>query len=169
MKKIFIVIAMFIFLGCLEEKGLIVKLDFKEFPDKYTCNGLNISPKIEISGIDKKAKSIAIIMYDIDADFTHWLIWNIKAEEKLTIPEGIPKQRGIKEPIEAIQGKNDFGKIGYDGPCPPSGKHRYYFYVYVLDDFLDLNGGATKEELEKKMEGHIIQKGYAIATYGAKY
>ena len=163
---------LFIFQGCMEKsyEKVGVKLEFQEFPSKYIYDGKNISPKIFIYGIDSKVKSIAIIMLDTDApsgSFTHWLIWNIEAKyPNMTIPENIPKKGIINKPIKAIQGKNDFNKIGYDGPRPPPGRrHHYHFKVYGLDTFLTIDAGATKSELEKAMHGHIIQYGEAIATY----
>lgn len=145
---------------------LDVKLEFSQFPKKYTCDGEDISPKIEIE--DLNAKSIAIIVDDPDAPmgtFTHWVIWNI--EPTNVIPEEIPKENEISKPFKAIQGKNNFGKIGYNGPCPPKGKpHRYFFKIYGLDTTLDLKKGSKKKDLEKAMEGHILQSGEAMAKYG---
>lgn len=169
-----LILLAFVFLGCAEKEEvkelavekLDVKLEFSEFPEKYTCDGEDISPRIEISGI-KDAKSIAIIVDDPDAPFgtfTHWLIWNI--EPTNIIPEGIPKKDEIADPIKAIQGKNDFGKIGYNGPCPPKGVHRYFFKVYALDTKLDIPSGSGKMQLENAMKDHVIQYGEAIATYG---
>ena len=161
------ILVLFIFSGCIKkENSLDVKIEFKEFPEKYTCMGENTSPEVGIEGINESVKSIAIILDDTDAPsgkFTHWLIWNIEPIE--IIPERIPKEKEVKEPINAIQGKNDFGKIGYDGPCPPAGVHHYHFRVYGLDTMLDLKGGADRKALEDAMEGHIIQYGEAIATY----
>jgi len=160
------ILILLIFSGCVKkEKGLDVIIEFKEFPEKYTCMGENISPEIRIEGINESVKSIAIILDDTDAPsgkFTHWLIWNIEPTE--IIPEGIPKERKVKELINAIQGENDFGKIGYDGPCPPAGLHHYHFRVYGLDTMLDLKSGNRKA-LENAMEGHIIQYGEVTATY----
>lgn len=145
---------------------LDVELEFSQFPRKYTCDGEDISPRIEIKGLN--AKSVAIICDDPDAPmgtFNHWVIWNI--EPTNLIPEGIPKEKEISKPIKAIQGKSSFGRIGYGGPCPPRGKpHRYFFKVYGLDTILALPAGSSKKELEKAMDGHIIQYGEAMATYG---
>ncbi len=158
--------------GCSEKTEkypeLSVSLPFDTFPRKYTCDGEDISPPIEISGVSGKAKSLAIIMDDPDAPlgvFTHWVIWNIPATTT-SLPEAIPPVAEIAEPISAVQGTNDFGKIGYGGPCPPSGVHRYRIKVYALDTFLDLKPGSTKSELEEAMKGHIVQFGEVTATYG---
>jgi Raf kinase inhibitor-like YbhB/YbcL family protein len=151
--------------GEIDMQKLDVKLGFDKVPDKFTCNGLDISPKIEIKGLN--AASVAIIMEDPDApsgNFVHWTIWNILPAD--TIPEAIPKGEIISKPISAVQGKNSADEIGYIGPCPPRGKpHRYFFRVYALDSFLDTKAGASKAELERAMSGHILQKGEAMATY----
>jgi len=174
MKRILILFPLLLVLmlsGCAEKKEigkLEVKLNFSEFPKKYTLEGENVSPRMEISGIGDNVKSLVIILEDPDAPggtFTHWLIWNIEPVE--VIPENIPKKAKISEPIEAVQGKNDFGRIGYDGPHPPPGEvHRYFFKVYALDTVLDLSPGAGREELEDAMKGHVIGYGEAVATYG---
>jgi Raf kinase inhibitor-like YbhB/YbcL family protein len=163
-------------MGCAEkevvklEKNLEVRSVFKngEFiPKKYTCNGEDVSPPLELVNLSPEAKSIAIIVEDPDAPmgtFTHWIIWNIPPTNE--IPEGIPKGKEISEPFKAYQGRNDFGEFGYGGPCPPKGKpHRYVFKVYVLDTMLDLKD-ATKDELLKAMEGHIVQYGELVGLYG---
>lgn len=132
----------------------------EKIPVKYTCDGADISPRIEIKDISKNAKSIVIIVEDPDAPsgtFTHWLIWNIPAKENVSLPENIPKERFIEKPIHAVQGKNDFGKFGYNGPCPPYGKHRYFFKIYVLDIKLNLTPEAKKQDLLKAMNNHVLQ------------
>lgn len=171
MKKLVIItIILLLFPGCIKKEELKVELPFSEFPDKYTCKGEDISPQIKITGISSKAKTIAIKVYDVDAhDFVHWLIWNIEAKEEVVIPENIPKEEIVEKPIEAIQGRNDFGKIGYSGPCPPPDKsHRYYFRVYILDTSLDLPAGADWKRFDEAISGHVIQEGYAIASYSIK-
>jgi Raf kinase inhibitor-like YbhB/YbcL family protein len=146
-------------------KNLEVKLGFNQFPANNTCEGINLSPQIEISGLN--ATSVAIIVDDIDAPsgiFTHWIIWNIEPID--FVPAGIPNNTEVMTPIKAVQGPNSFGKIGYMGPCPPRGKpHRYYFRIYGLDKMLDLNPGATRQKLESAMKGHILQQGEAMSTY----
>jgi Raf kinase inhibitor-like YbhB/YbcL family protein len=152
-----------------EEEGmekLEVKLGFSEVPNDFTCEGRNISPRIDVKGLD--AVSMAVVVDDPDSSsgsFTHWIIWNIEPME--VIPEGIPRDATTTSPIKADQGTNNFGQIGYLGPCPPPGKpHRYVFRVYGLDRKLDLRPGATRRELEAAMKGHIVQQGMAVATYG---
>jgi len=143
-----------------------VSLDFGAFPDRFTCSGEDISPRLIIKGA--KGLSMAIILDDPDAPmgiYTHWVIWNLPIVE--TIPENVPKAGKLEEPLKAVQGRNTSGELGYMGPCPPRGKpHRYYFKVYVLDKMLSLAPGASKKELEKAMEGHVLQYGEAMATYG---
>ncbi|MHB8119080.1 MAG: YbhB/YbcL family Raf kinase inhibitor-like protein [Methanothrix sp.] len=150
----------------MDMTSLVVKLGFDRVPDEYTCQGMDVSPKIEIQGLN--ATSLAVIVDDPDAPpavFTHWLIWNIPPTN--VIPKAIAKKATIKEPFRAVQGTNDFGEIGYAGPCPPSGKpHRYFFRVFGLDRMLDLPAGAFVADLEKAMQGHVLQKGEAVATYG---
>ena len=152
--------------GEMDMKSLVVKLGFDRIPDEYTCQGMDVSPRIEIQGLN--ATSLAVIVNDPDAPsatFTHWLIWNIPPTD--VIPKAIAKSATLKEPFRALQGTNDFGEIGYAGPCPPPGKpHRYLFRVFGLDRMLNLPAGAFVADLEKAMQGHVLQKGEAVATYG---
>jgi Raf kinase inhibitor-like YbhB/YbcL family protein len=147
-------------------KTLDVKLGFREVPADHTCEGKNISPGFEVHGLN--AASMAIIVEDPDApsgSFVHWAIWNMQPSKN--IPEGIPNKPVTSDPIEAVQGVNGFGKIGYMGPCPPPGKpHRYLFRVYGLDIVLNLSPGASRRELEEAMRGHILQTGETVATFG---
>lgn len=152
--------------GETDMKSLVVKLGFDQVPDENTCKGMDASPRIEIEGLN--ATSLAVIVDDPDAPsavFTHWLIWNIPPTD--VIPGAIAKKATINEPFMAVQGMNDFGEIGYAGPCPPSGKpHRYFFRVFGLDRMLDLPAGALAADLQKAIKGHVIEKGEAMATYG---
>jgi len=145
---------------------LIVKLGFDSFPIENTCDGADLSPEIELQGLN--SSSLAIIVDDHDAPsgtFTHWVIWNIPPTD--SISGGIAKSATISDPFPARQGTNDFGEIGYAGPCPPSGKpHRYFFRVYGLDGMLDLPEGASAADLREAMNGHVLQKGEAVARYG---
>jgi Raf kinase inhibitor-like YbhB/YbcL family protein len=96
--------------------------------------------------------------------FCPWLIWNLPAGDE--IPAGIPAEEVVSDPVPAVQGRNDFGKIGYSGPCPPPGAtHRYTFKVYGLDAMLNLPPGATKAELIGAMQGHVLQYGETAALY----
>lgn len=173
MKKITLIILSVLLLYCADrempEKSpeLYITVPFSYFPPKYTCDGEDISPPIEISGVSEFAKSLVLIVDDPDAPFgvfTHWIIWNIPPETNF-IPEGIPREPEIENPIKAVQGKNDFGKIGYNGPCPPSGVHRYRFKLYVLDKMLDLDPNASKYEIENAIREHVLQFAVFEASY----
>ncbi|MFZ2470746.1 MAG: YbhB/YbcL family Raf kinase inhibitor-like protein [Methanothrix sp.] len=151
--------------GEMDMNSLVVKLGFDRIPDENTCQGIDVSPSIEIQGLN--ATSMVVIVDDPDANpavFTHWLIWNIQPTN--VIPRAIAKKAVIKEPFSARQGTNDFGEIGYAGPCPPSGKpHRYFFRVFGLDRMLDLPAVSCVADLKKAMQGHVLQKAEAVATY----
>ncbi len=154
--------------GCtgMPAEELKVELGFEEFPQKYTCDGADVSPEVGVTGAEN-AEALAIIVDDPDAPggtFTHWIAWNLPPA---SIPESLPKVGTVKSPVRAVQGVNDFGRVGYAGPCPPPGKpHRYFFRVYALDAPLELEAGATRAELERAMKGHVIAYGEAVATYG---
>ncbi|MEN6341603.1 MAG: YbhB/YbcL family Raf kinase inhibitor-like protein [Methanospirillum sp.] len=147
---------------------LTVKLSITHFPPNYTCDGEDISPAIEVHGYDDNVRAIAIVVTDPDAPrgtFVHWLCWNM--EVVTTVPENIPKELETTFPVAARQGTNDFGRIGYGGPCPPHGQtHRFVFKVYALDGPLDLSPGARLPELAAAMRGRIVQFGEAEARYG---
>ena len=130
-----------------------------EIPSRYTCSGVNLSPALTWSGAPAATRTLALIADDPDAPvgtWTHWLIWNIPAQAT-SLPEGVPAIDALKD--GSRQGKNDFGQLGYGGPCPPPGKpHRYFFKLYALDAKLDLKPGATKRELEAAIAPHILSK-----------
>lgn len=151
--------------GKIEVKSVFGNME--RIPTDYTCDGADISPPLTIEGISEKAVSMAIIMDDPDAPigtFTHWIAWNIPPADK--IPGNIPKEKAVTQPVKMLQAKNDFGRFGYGGPCPPKGKpHRYFFKVYVLDTMLG-EDIRSKEELLGAMEGHIIQYGELVGLYG---
>ena len=135
-------------------------------PRQFTCEGEDISPDLTWKNAPSGTKSFALIVHDPDAPraggFTHWVVYNISA--KVThIPQAAPK--GEKLPGGGIQGKNDFGQTGYLGPCPPSGTHRYYFYLYALDTELKLPSGATKDDVEKAIKGHVLEKAELMGKY----
>lgn len=129
--------------------------DGGSIPAEYTCDGRDISPPLSWSGVPGGIRSLALICDDPDAPmgtWVHWVLYNLPSET-LSLPEGVPPDAVLDS--GALQGKNDFGRIGYGGPCPPSGKHRYFFKLYALDSLLSLKQGAEKKELLKAMEGHI--------------
>jgi len=134
-------------------------------PSDFTCDGADMSPPIEWSGVPADAKSIAVIAEDPDApggDWVHWLIYNLPADFN-RLPAGIPQKADL--PNGGLQGRNDFGGIGYGGPCPPRGTHRYFFKIYALDTLLPLNPGAVKKELLDAMQGHVLAEGKLMGTY----
>src|SRR5882724_7980046 len=138
-------------------------------PRAYTCDGVNISPPLEWSGVPKTARTIAIVCDDPDAPdapggaWVHWVLYNLPADN-IGMVENLPATESLK--AGGFQGKNDFDKIGYGGPCPPSGTaHRYFFKIYALDSELPLRAGATRAELMKAMEGHIVVQGQLMGTY----
>ena len=141
---------------------------FKEgepIPRQYTCDGVNVSPSLEWSGVPKSAKTLVIIADDPDAPagaWVHWVLYNLPADN-IGMVENLPATDELR--AGGFQGKNDFGKIGYGGPCPPSGTHRYFFKIYALDSELPLKAGATKAEVEKAMEGHVVTQGQLMGTY----
>ncbi len=139
--------------------------DGEMIPHKYTCDGDNMSPPLAWSDIPAGAKSIALISDDPDAprgDWVHCVILNMPPDTK-GLPENIPSDEKVDN--GAIQGMHDGGGIGYGSPCPPSGTHRYYFKIYVLDKMLGLQPGITKKELLKAMEGHILAQGELMGRY----
>ena len=132
-------------------------------PEKFSKNGQNQSPDLHIQGVPADAKALALIVDDPDAPsglFTHWLVWNINPKTT-HIPEG-------SSPSGAVQGKNDFGDIGYGGPQPPSGTHRYYFKVFALNASLDLKPGAKRKQVDAAMKGHVVAQGQLMGRYSKK-
>ena len=141
---------------------------FKEgemIPEVYSCDGKNISPRIDWDGSPKGTKTFALIVDDPDAPrgtWVHWVLFNIPADAK-GLPEHIPPRSTLSN--GARHGVNDSRLLGYDGPCPPGGIHRYYFKLYALDVVLALESGATKAQLLKAMEGHIVGEGALMGKY----
>jgi Raf kinase inhibitor-like YbhB/YbcL family protein len=141
---------------------------FKEgqtIPEKYTCDSSNISPPLEWKKIPEGTITYAIIVDDPDAPvktWVHWILFNLPGSI-LELPENIPKLEILGN--GAKQGENSSGKIGYDGPCPPGGTHRYYFKIYALDKELDSKPGINKKELLKAMEGHILGEGQLMGRF----
>jgi Raf kinase inhibitor-like YbhB/YbcL family protein len=141
---------------------------FKEgqpIPRGYTCDGTNVSPPLEWTGVPKSATTLAIVCDDPDAPagtWVHWVLFNLPSDVIGTV-ENTPQTETLLG--GGMQGLNDFKKIGYGGPCPPRGRHRYFFKIYALDSELPLKPGASKADLEKAMEGHIVAQGQLIGTY----
>lgn len=128
-----------------------------EIPRRYTCSGENVSPAMSWSEMPAKAQALVLIADDPDAPagtWTHWILWNLPARAT-SLPEAVPSRESLDN--GARQGRNDFGRIGYGGPCPPPGKpHRYFFRLYALDAALDLKAGASRSELESAMKAHVV-------------
>lgn len=128
-------------------------------PSKFTCDGGDASPALQIEGSPAEAKSLVLIVDDPDAPvglFTHWLLWNVDPKTSAIAEGGGPA---------GVKGTNDFGKSGYGGPCPPSGTHRYFFKVFALDRQLDLPAGSKRKQLDAAMSGHIIGQGELMGRY----
>ncbi|HVO42328.1 MAG TPA: YbhB/YbcL family Raf kinase inhibitor-like protein [Aggregatilineales bacterium] len=135
-------------------------------PRRFTCDAENVSPSLAWDGVPPNTRSLALIADDPDAPagtWVHWVIYNIPPT--LTgLAEGVPATDSVL--AGTAQGTNDFRRIGYGGPCPPAGKpHRYFFKLYALDTTLALKPGATKSELTRAFEGHILAQGQLIGTY----
>jgi hypothetical protein len=137
-----------------------------EISKRHTCSGADLSPALSWSGVSPAVHSLALIVDDPDAPsgtWTHWLIWNIPAH-LAALPEGVPAREVLEN--GACQGRNDFNRIGYGGPCPPPGKvHRYFFKLYALDTALKLKAGASRQELERAMKEHVLSHAEWMGTY----
>lgn len=136
-------------------------------PARYTCDQSDLSPPLAWSGIPPQAKSLALIVDDPDAPdpaapqrtWVHWVLYNIP-----THITGLAE--GVKElPTDTREGLNDWQRTGYGGPCPPIGRHRYFFKLYALDQSLDLAGTPSKTELEQAMHGHMLAQAVLVGTY----
>ena len=136
-------------------------------PKKFSCDGLDVSPKLSWTEPPAKTQSFALIMDDPDAPagtWVHWVLFDLPADTR-ELAEGVAKQEQLAN--GARQGRNDFGKIGYGGPCPPPGNaHRYFFKLYALNAKLNLKAGATKADAEGVMKGHILAHAELIGKYG---
>jgi Raf kinase inhibitor-like YbhB/YbcL family protein len=131
-------------------------------PSKFSCDGANTSPPLQIAEVPSGAKSLALIVDDPDAPsglFAHWMVWNISPQTSTVAEGSAPK---------GVNGTNDFGKSGYGGPCPPSGTHRYYFKIFALDRELDLPSGAKRSQLDAAMKGHVVGQGELMGRYSRK-
>jgi Raf kinase inhibitor-like protein, YbhB/YbcL family len=131
-----------------------------EIPSKFSRNGGNVNPPLRIEGTPTSAKSLVLVVDDPDAPvglFTHWLVWSIDPKTTEIPEKGVPKG--------AVQGTNDYPNLGYGGPQPPSGTHRYYFKIFALDQTLDLRPGAKRLELDKAMSGHVVAQGQLMGRY----
>ena len=142
--------------------------DRSPLPAKFTCDGANVSPPLGVLDPPPKALSLALICDDPDAvggRFVHWVLYNLPPDTR-SLPEGMPAFEILRELGGARQGKNDFQRLGYGGPCPPPGTpHRYEFQLYALDVLLTLKGGPTKGDVERAMEGHVLATSRLVGVY----
>ncbi len=132
----------------------------ERIPKKYTADGINVNPSLEISNIPKDAKSLVLIIDDPDApsgDWVHWIVWNISPSTTLIKENSVP--------LNSIQGINNFGTNNYKGPSPPSGTHRYMFKLYALNIILNLPRTSEKKDVEIAMQKHIIDKAILQGNY----
>lgn len=150
----------------MEEGGGNMQLTSSAFKDKekigiqYTCDAEDINPPLAFSKVPENAQSLALTLTDPDAPvgtFTHWTIWNIPPETIVIEPRKVPEG--------SIQGKNGFGQNKYNGPCPPTGEHRYIFTLYALDTKLELDKNIFRDDLENAMKGHILEKTSLTGKY----
>jgi Raf kinase inhibitor-like YbhB/YbcL family protein len=139
----------------------------QSIPAKYSCVGKNVSPALSWGDPPAGTQSFALIMDDPDAPagtWVHWVLFNIPADRR-SLQEDLPTSGKNVDPNAIYFGKNSWGKTSYGGPCPPSGMHRYYFKLYALDAVTNLLPGATKDELLKAMNGHILAQGGLMGTF----
>lgn len=157
--------------GSISERPPTLKLESAAFPPnqpmpaKYTCDGLNVSPPLAWDMPPAGTQSWVLICDDPDAPdetWVHWVLYNLPPMVG-RLPEGIPAQATLS--LGGMQGKNDFQQLGYGGPCPPNGMHRYVFKLYALDTLLKLSPGATKAQVERAMQGHILARGELMGRY----
>jgi len=137
-------------------------------PKKYTCDGPDVSPSLSWSDVPAETKSLALIADDPDAPmgtWVHWVAWNIPPNVR-SLDEDVAKRDSLPNGMK--QGTTDFRSIGYGGPCPPSGTHRYFFKLYALDATLNLSPSTTKKDLEKAMQGHILKQAELMGRYSRK-
>ena len=143
-----------------------------EIPSKFTCDGADLSPPLEWAGVPAGTSSLALIVDDPDAPdpkapqrvWVHWVLYNLPAAAA-----GLAEGAGaVTLPAGTLQGRNDWGRSDYGGPCPPIGRHRYFFKLYALDATLPDLGNPTKADLLQAMEGHVLERAEWVGTYQAE-
>lgn len=150
--------------GAPETSMFVTSNDFSNggtMPPRLTCEGGDTSPSLRIAMVPQNAKSLVLIMDDPDAPsgtVTHWLVWNISPNSSEFSTGSVP--------TGAVQGTNDMGKLGYKGPCPPSGVHRYYFRVYAVARPLNLPTSARRADVDKALEGNVLGQAVIMGRYG---
>jgi len=137
-------------------------MDGGRIPAKYTCDGDNVNPPLNVKGIPEGTKSLVLIVDDPDCPtgtWDHWIVWNILPEGKIE-----------EDSVPGTEGMNDFREHSYGGPCPPPGIHRYFFKVYALDKKLGwgLEQSSRKVDAERSMKGHIIAEGQLVGLYSRR-
>lgn len=180
MKPLTYVIISLLLAGCglmgsptpaLEEVNMDISLTSPAFqegqtiPAEYTCDGENISPALAWGGPPAGTRSFVLIADDPDAPlgtWVHWLVYNIPADAR-SLPEAVPAAEKLSG--GALHGSSSFRRLGYGGPCPPSGTHRYYFKLYALDILLDAEAGLDHKTLLALMDGHILAQGQLMGRY----
>lgn len=142
--------------------------DGQPIREQYTADGEDMSPQLAWQNVPEGAVELALMVEDPDApggDFVHWVVYNIPASMN-GIDEGLPKGHHPDTQVDFVQGRNDFGKVGYNGPAPPPGKvHHYHFRLMALDKKLDLPANADKGDLRQAVRGHVIAETELVGTY----
>ncbi|MCD6291234.1 MAG: YbhB/YbcL family Raf kinase inhibitor-like protein [Anaerolineae bacterium] len=172
------VVILFFTTGCGGEKSSAPKSSLPTFdlhspaftpghsiPRKYTCQGDDVSPPLQWDTPPQGTQSLALIMDDPDAPgktWVHWVLFDIPGSAR-SLPEAIPSTPEL--PDGSQHGRNSWGRLGYGGPCPPSGTHRYFFRLYALDTRLNLSPGVTEKQLRQAMQGHILAQAELMGTY----
>lgn len=134
--------------------------EMEDIPSEYTCDGDNINPPLTFSGIPAETQSLALVVDDPDAPvglFTHWIIYNMSPATMQILQNAKPET--------GVEGTNDMPVVGYTGPCPPNGKHRYFFKLYALKSMLSLNEGANRQEFDIAIEEQIIDMAQLVGLY----
>jgi Raf kinase inhibitor-like YbhB/YbcL family protein len=130
-------------------------------PRRFTCDGENVSPDLTWSGAPDRTQALALIVTDLDArDFVHWLVYDITGTRSGALPVAVSSS-----PDAPPQGTNSFGRLGYGGPCPPSGEHHYRFVLYSLDGPVEPTGAPRIGDLQAAMSGHVIGEAAITGTY----
>lgn len=129
-------------------------------PKKYACDGEDVNPPLVFAHVPLEAKSLVLVVDDPDAPrgtWVHWMLWNIPPQTKEILENSVPKG--------AVEGLTDFGRPGYGGPCPPLGTHRYFFKLYALDTILIISPQARVGDIEKAIDGHILDQAELVGLY----
>lgn len=137
--------------------------DGGDIPDRYTLDGGNLSPPLRFHHVPEGTRSLALIVDDIDSPlgtFTHWVIWNIPLDTTELADDTVPPQAEL--------GMNGFGTVGYAGPCPPSGRHRYRFRLFALNTVLEATSPDRKDQIESEVEGATIERAAMTGRYQAR-